>query len=114
MFEEHEAALDYDRVEAWIRVCADIVDFLNKTEPSAAVASAVMSTAGDTRLRSSSLTLDSKTWLCSTSRSIKSIRVSRMNGYLSTTVPFGKVLRNKTNWPVKLCQDSYFQRSAWP
>jgi hypothetical protein len=37
MFEEHEAALDYDRVEAWIRVCAGIVDLLNKTEPSAVV-----------------------------------------------------------------------------
>jgi hypothetical protein len=114
MFEEHEAALDYGRVEAWIRVYAGIVDFLNKTEPSAVVAPALMSTAGDTRLRSSSLTLDSKTRLRSTSRTFKSIRVSRMNGCLSTTFPFGNVLRNKTNWPVKLCQDTYFQRSAWP
>jgi hypothetical protein len=37
IFEEHETTLDYDRVKAWIRVHAGIVDFLDKTEPSAVV-----------------------------------------------------------------------------
>ena len=37
MFEEHEAALIYDCVEAWIRVYAGIADFLDKSKPSALV-----------------------------------------------------------------------------